>query len=130
MITPTIHVKITSDNGCSQGKFSWGARAPVDTPVHAHSPQAVSQFSERRGCSSDTGVHTLSACGGQGEKAAVVHHFIGHDNSRVGFGATIPKGCRSLGMGQLGRNLWSRFSAIILLDSLMILVPFERQTES
>jgi hypothetical protein len=38
----------------------------VDTPVHAHSLQVEVQFSERRGCSSDTGARTLAACGGQG----------------------------------------------------------------
>ncbi len=48
----------------------------MDTPVHAHSIQAASQFSESRGCSSDTSVHTLSSCGGQGENAAAAHHFL------------------------------------------------------
>ena len=46
------------------------ARALVDTPVQAHSRHAASQFAEDRGCSSDKGVHTLSACGGQGGKTA------------------------------------------------------------
>jgi len=67
------------------------ARALVDTPVQAHSRHAASQFAEDRGCSSDKGVHTLSACGGQGEKAAAGHHFIRHGNSHVGCGATIPQ---------------------------------------
>jgi hypothetical protein len=48
----------------------------VDTPVHAHSIQAAYQLSEGTGCSFDTGVHTLSACGEQGEKAAVAHDFM------------------------------------------------------
>jgi hypothetical protein len=74
----------------------------VDTPVQAHSIQAASQLSESRGCSSDIGVHTLSACGGQGENGAAARHFIRHDNSRVGLGATIPQGRRSSGLEKLG----------------------------
>jgi hypothetical protein len=54
----------------------------MDTPVHAYSIQDESQFAERRGCSSATGVRTLSACGEQGEKAAAARHIIPHDNSR------------------------------------------------
>ena len=48
----------------------------MDTPVHSHSLQAEAQFSEGRGCSSDTGAHPLSTCGRQGEKAAAAHDFI------------------------------------------------------
>ncbi len=48
----------------------------LDTPVQAHSIQAASQFPEGRGCSFDTGVHTLSARDGQGENAAAAHHFL------------------------------------------------------
>ena len=73
LITPAISALISSDNGRSQGQFSLGARDQVDTPVQAHSIQAASQFSEGRGYSFDTGVHTLSTCGGQGEKTAVAH---------------------------------------------------------
>jgi hypothetical protein len=39
------------------------------------------------------------------KKAAAAHHFIGRDNSRVGFGATIPKARLSLGLEKLGRDL-------------------------
>src|SRR5918993_199251 len=65
----------------------------MDTPVHAHVIQAKAQFAEGRGCSSGIGVHTLSACGGQGEKAAAAHHSLGHDNSRMAsvlWSQTIP----------------------------------------
>ncbi len=81
--------------GYAQGQSPSSVRAVVDTPVHAHSIQAKSLFSERRGCSSDTGVRTLSACGGQGEKAAADRYGISPNNSRVGLGATIPQGRRS-----------------------------------
>jgi hypothetical protein len=84
MRTLSDGASIGHDNGCSQIQFHSGARDLVDTPVQAHSIQAASLFSEGKGCSFDTGVHTLSACGGQGEMAAAAHHFIGHDNSRVG----------------------------------------------
>jgi len=69
----------------------------VDTPAQAYSIQAEAQFSEGRGGSFDTGVHTLSACGGQGEKVAAARHNIRHDNSRVGFGIAIPKVAYLLG---------------------------------
>ena len=74
----------------------------MDTPVQAHSIKAASQFSEGRGCSFGTGVHPMSTCGEQGEKAAVAHDFIGHDNSRLGVGATISQGRRLLGLDSSG----------------------------
>ena len=67
---------IGHDNGCSQGQFPSLSCDLVDTPVHAHSLQAKLQLSERKGRSFDTGVRTLSTCGGQDEKAAAAHHFI------------------------------------------------------
>ena len=71
---------IGHDNGCSQGQLPSGAREVVDTGVHAHAIQAEAPFSESRECSSATGAHSLSACGGQGEHVAAARHVIRRDN--------------------------------------------------
>jgi len=48
----------------------------MDTPVQADSIQFEAQLPEGKECSFETGDHTLSACGGQGAKAAVALHFM------------------------------------------------------
>jgi hypothetical protein len=73
----------------------------VDTPVQAHSIQAACAVSERRGCSFDTGVHTLSTVVDRA-KMPPGSPFHSHDNSRVGLGATIPQGRLSSGSDKLG----------------------------
>ncbi len=80
----------------------------MDSLVQAYSIQAASQIAEGKECSSDTGVHTLSACGGQGEMTTVARHSIRRDNSRVGFGTMVPK--PRLQRGLFKPCLWCRYN--------------------
>jgi hypothetical protein len=50
----------------------------LSTPIRYR----LRRSSQRAGGSFDRGVHTLSACGGQGENAATATIILRHDNSR------------------------------------------------
>jgi hypothetical protein len=74
---------MTPDNRRSRGSAPKGALAEVDTPVGFHPTQATPEHTGKSALTA-TGVDTLIARCGQGDKAAAARHVLSPDNPHSG----------------------------------------------